>query len=388
MTIVSEETVHLHQAASVSQQPAGGLTPGERVVCCLAGGTLDRIPFGIGLGWRPWGETMARWQRESGLEKLNLARELGYDTGFALPRIEPGVFPLFPVQVLEEDANYRTMRDGRGITRRELKNSGNMPEFLACPVKTEADWERFKRERLDLATSGRISEDWPAFRARLAQTGEAVQVGVFPWGIFGTPRDFLGVENLLVDFCDRPELLHDMMDTLTSLWIGLWESVAAEVQIDHIHIWEDMSGRQGSLISPRMVEKFMMPCYDRIVAFARSHGVRVISVDSDGDVKQLVPIMRSHGINAFFPFEVQAGCDIERYRDQYPDLGLWGGLDKRALALGRSAIDVEVERCARMCERGRYLPMFDHLIPPDVPWADFVYAAGRIRRVCFGQSLG
>jgi hypothetical protein len=31
---------------------------------------------------------------------------------------------------------------------------------------------------------------------------------------------------------------------------------------------------------------------------------------------------------------------------------------------------------------GRFVPQFDHLIPPDVPWDNFVYAAGRIREMC------
>jgi hypothetical protein len=63
-----------------------------------------------------------------------------------------------------------------------------------------------------------------------------VQVGVFPYGVFGTPRDLLGVAELLVSFCDRPALTHDMMDHLTSVWIAVWERVAAEVHIDHLHI--------------------------------------------------------------------------------------------------------------------------------------------------------
>jgi uroporphyrinogen decarboxylase len=155
------------------------------------------------------------------------------------------------------------------------------------------------------------------------------------------------------------------------------------VQIDHIHIWEDMSGKQGSLISPRMVEEFMMPCYDRIVDFARAHGVRLVSVDTDGDCSELVPIMVRHGVNYYLPFEVQAGNDILAYRQQYPTLGILGGLDKRALAGTRADVDVEVARCAEMLKHGRYIPGFDHLIPPDATWDNFQHAARQVRRLCF-----
>jgi uroporphyrinogen decarboxylase len=139
-----------------------------------------------------------------------------------------------------------------------MKQQGNsMPDWIEHPIKTPADWEQL-RPRLQMDEK-RITEDWDKFRARLKQTGEAVQVGTFPWGIFGTVRDFLGNEQVLYAFYDEPEMIRDMMNTLTTLWIGMYERVAAQVQIDHIHIWEDMSGRQGSLISPAMVEEFMMP---------------------------------------------------------------------------------------------------------------------------------
>jgi hypothetical protein len=172
---------------------------------------------------------------------------------------------------------------------------------------------------------------------------------------------------------------------MTTLWLGLYERVAAEVQIDHIHIWEDMSGRQGSLISPAMVEEFMMPCYDRIAGFARDHGVRLVSVDTDGNCSELVPVMMKHGVNMFFPFEVQAGNDILAYRRQYPQLGIMCGLDKRVLSGTHADVDREVTKAAAMVKLGRYVPGFDHLIPPDATWANFKYAAEQLKQICCGS---
>lgn len=125
-----------------------------------------------------------------------------------------------------------------------------------------------------------------------------------------------------------------------------------------------------------------MPCYDRIVAFARQHRIPIISVDTDGDCALVTPVFLRHGINSMFPFEVQAGCDIRQYRKQYPELGIWGGLDKRALALGREAIDGQIALAAEMARHGRFIPQWDHLIPPDVSWSNFVYACDRLREVC------
>jgi hypothetical protein len=114
----------------------------------------------------------------------------------------------------------------------------------------------------------------------------------------------------------------------------------------------------------------------------------MVSVDTDGDCRLLAPVFTRHGINCLWPFEVQAGCDIEVYRTQYPELTIWGGLDKRALAAGKAEIDAQVQLAARMADRGRYVPMWDHLIPPDVSWANWCYACAQLKKVCYGQSLG
>ncbi len=329
---------------------------------------------------------MERWKRESNQPKLNIALELGYDLSFAIPAVNSGPFPHFDHEILKEKDDMIVFRDWRGITMRSRRDGGSMPEFLDYPIKTPDDWERLKVQRYALDSSSidqRLQQNWDEFRSRLKNTGEAVQVGEFPWGIFGTARDLLGAEELLVAFYTEPEMVKNIMEHLTSLWLLIWERVAQEVQIDHIHIWEDMSGCHGSLISPAMAEEFMMPQYDRISEFAKSHNIRLLSVDTDGDCSELVPLMTRHGVNVFEPFEVQAGNEILDYRKQYLQLGIWGGLDKRALAQSRENIDRELEKIPSMALLGgRFVPQFDHLIPPDVPWDNFVYAAKRIREMC------
>lgn len=369
-------------SSQVAQFHRGALPPGERVVRCLTGGDIDRVPFGVGLGWMPWGSAVPNWQRDSGIADLDPAKHFGYDRGFGGPAMQYGFFPPFEHIVLEDTREYQVIRNERGIVRKQLKDDGTMSDWIEHPVKTPADWEQL-RDRLQM-NDKRISQDWPGFRAWLKASGAAVQVGDYPWGIFGTVRDFLGNEQVLYEFYDHPDMIHDMMNTLTTLWLALYERVANEVRIDHIHIWEDMSGRQGSLISPAMVEEFMMPCYDRIVAFARAHGVRVVSVDTDGDCSQLVPIFMKHGINMMFPFEVQAGNDIRDYRRQYPKLGIMHGLDKRALAGTLADVDREVEKARWMVKNGgRYIPGFDHMVPPDAKWKNFQYAASQLKTICY-----
>lgn len=358
------------------------ISSGERLVRCLIGEPVDRVPFGVGIGWAPWGSAWTRWLDESGLSAEEAGRCLGYDEGFHCVPAEYGIFPHFPETVLEENAESITCRTKYGVVKRDIKTGASMAEWLDYPVHTPDEWDRLKAERLDPATPGRVKLDVDRWR-KLDAGGAAIQAGTFPFGPFGAVRELVGVETMLTWFYDHPATVRDMMEHLTTLWLSIYEQIAAVVQIDHVHIWEDMSGRQGSLISPDMIEEFMMPCYDRIAGFAEKFGVRIVSVDSDGQCDELVRIMTAHGVNMFFPFEVQAGNDIREYRRLYPELGIMGGLDKNALAAGRDAIDKEVEKARWMVPRGRYVPGFDHLIPDNVPWENMRYAADRIREICF-----
>jgi uroporphyrinogen decarboxylase len=193
----------------------------------------------------------------------------------------------------------------------------------------------------------------------------------------------MGVEALMIAFYEQPELIHDIMDTLTDLWLSLYAGVVRDVRIDAIHMWEDMSGKQGSLISPAMVEEFMLPNYRKISHFARENNIPVFSVDTDGNVQELVPLFLSAGVNLVYPFEVAAGCDINTYRQLYPALGIMGGIDKQQIALGKEATDTELHRIEGVFQRSGFVPSLDHLIHPDISWTDFQYFIARLKEMIF-----
>lgn len=356
------------------------MTNRERIIRTLLCEEADRAPFVMWLGFSPWWETTLRWRKESGLADLDVEKYFNFEKIYHVAPIEYGPFPHFKMRTIREDAEYIVSTDWRGITLRNRRDSGSMPEFLDYPVKTRDDWKRYKEEHLQLRLEERL-EKLPPFVELSKKTDAPVQIGNYPWGMFGTPRDLMGVEEFLIGFYSEPEMLHDIMDTYATLWLKLYGKVAEKLQIDIIQMWEDMSGKQGSLISMPMVEEFMMPHYDRIAAFARRHNVPVFYVDSDGNVDELVPVMMRHGVNMYLPFEVQAGCDIEEYRARYPKLGIMGGLDKNALALDKPALHRELGRCERMLAKGGYIPGFDHAIPPNATWENFKYFITNLKKM-------
>jgi uroporphyrinogen decarboxylase len=94
-----------------------------------------------------------------------------------------------------------------------------------------------------------------------------------------------------------------------------------------------------------------------------------------------VPLFIESGINLVFPFEVAAGCDVNVYREKYPKLGILGGIDKREIAKGKSAIDAELERIRPMFAKGGYIAALDHLPHPEISWQDFCYYAEKLKEM-------
>jgi len=99
-----------------------------------------------------------------------------------------------------------------------------------------------------------------------------------------------------------------------------------DIDFDLIECWEDMASRNGALISPATFREFMKPNYLKIGAFAKEHGIKIILVDSDGYIEDLTELMLESGVTALYPYEMQAGNDVGRVLNRFPNLGVIGGV--------------------------------------------------------------
>ena len=360
------------------------MTDRERFLACMLGEPVDRPPYW--LFWSPWPTTWRRWQAEGKPAELGTFADVRAHFGAESPPcvlpVNVGPCPKIERRVVEESDEFVIHVDGWGIKRRDFKGHESMSEFLEFPVKTRADWEAFRERRLDPDDPERLAGPWRERAEEWSAEGRALQLGYYPdCGVFGSVRWLLGDEECLLAFYDDAPLVHEIMEHVTDIYVTVFEAVAAEVRVDAIHIWEDMAGRHGPLISPAMWEDFMGPCYRRIKALADRHDIPIISVDTDGRPHDIIPPMMAAGVNYLYPQEVAAGCDVNEMQQLFGGLAMMGGIDKRALADGPAAIDEELERIAPAVEAGRYLPDLDHLVPDDVSWESFCYYAEALARI-------
>ena len=330
--------------------------------------------------WGYWPETLARWRTEG----LPVDQEPWEATGITYYHrvpVETRCYPPFAYRVISETRETRVIRDANGVTQEISKTRTALPRFLKHPVESLADFAQLK-PRLDPDTPGRFPDDWPAAARALAGRDSILVMGGCEISFFGWHRDLLGVENLLMAYYDQPALIQAISEHHLDYLKRLYTRILAEVEFDFIFLWEDMSYKNGPLISPALVREFMLPYYAELISYFKQFGDYKVLVDSDGDVRQLIPLFLEAGVDGLLPFEVAAGMDICAIRREFPELIIAGGLDKREIARGRDAIDRELTRTLPfMFERGRYLPTLDHHVPPEVSYADFQYYLAKTREI-------
>lgn len=328
-------------------------------------------------------DTVARWKREGwrpGSEPVNFKEEFGMDhvaPAFFGAHLHPGFYPPFEESVLEDDGRRQVFRTQAGIVAERFSDgSMSIPRFLRFPVETMDDLTKL-RPRLNPADHQRVdawkwafdlgrSSGWPLF--------------VYTAGCFGFHRHLMGFENLMAAYVLDPELIHAMSAAWESLVIGILERCRHHGEIDALCLWEDMCYKNGPMISPRMFREFILPYYHRVVSRALELGATGLHVDTDGNCTLLIPLFLEAGVNFMEPFEVQAGMDVREVGRAHPGLVIHGGLDKRVLARDRKAIDRELEqKLPPMLERGGYVTAIDHVVPPDVPFKNWLYFLERVR---------
>ncbi|MBI2915014.1 MAG: hypothetical protein HYY08_03700 [Firmicutes bacterium] len=350
----------------------------ERFVNCMHFKEVDRPPW-----WELWywKETLERWHDEGLPEDVHLHEYFGVDRKEGVG-VATGLYPAFKEETLEETPEYRIFRDGEGVIKKEFKDKLaklSMPQFLRHPVETRQDFEELKK-RLNPNSPGRYPLWWE--EKKKMWKNRDYPLHIFAGSLFGWIRDWMGLEQASYTLYDDPGFVDDMMEYLTWFFMTVIKRALEEVELDYAIFWEDMAYKTGPLISPQHFKKLMVPRYKRITSLLREHGIDLIFVDCDGNPSTLIPLWLEGGVNGIYPLERAADMDPVALRKEYgQDLLMMGGIDKRALAQGKDAIDVELAQLPYLFSQGGYISGCDHLVPPDVPLENYLYYLDRMKEL-------
>ncbi len=363
------------------------MTPRERDLETLLFGTPDKIPLSPG---GPRQKTLRRWRTEGlpeGADHVRALHEaLGIDmpepSGDPRPDVAFGMIPTFEEKVLEHRSGHYIVQDWMGAVT-EISDEYDYTyirsardfvtrKWHSFPVRCRADFDEKIRPRYDPDAPERFPADFDERCRALEHATGVVSIGFR--GPFWQLREWCGFEGLCTFMIDDPEFVDEMVEFWVEFTLAVMRKALTRLAIDRLRLSEDMAYKAHCMISPDMVRRFLMPAYEQWIPEARSGGCKIVDMDSDGYVGELVPLWIESGINVCDPMEVAAGNDIVAYRERYGrDMAYTGGIDKRAIAAGGDTMRNEVLRVVPpLLKHGGYIPKCDHAVPHDVSWPDYV----------------
>jgi Uroporphyrinogen decarboxylase (URO-D) len=370
------------------------MTQRERFLATMHYQPVDRgmiCDFGF------WPETIVAWH-DQGLPRhvtydhyngTHTDRFFGMDNyNGGGPSLHCGLFPAFEEVVLEDRGDHELARQSDGVTVLRKKTMGSIPEHHGHLLIDRASWEQHYKPRLDPSHPDRYPKDWAKWTSGLVYPKEVPQV-VWAGSLYGSLRDWMGVEAISYLVYDDEALFEEMVTTMADLIVySLTLAFAHGAKFDAASMWEDMCYNAGPLLSPSLFKRFLVPHYRRITDVLHANGVDIVYLDCDGKIDDLIPMWLDSGVNTMFPIEVGTwGADPIAMRKKYGrNLRLMGGVDKHLLAGSREPIDAMVHRLLPLVEEGGFIPMPDHRVPPDVPYENYLHYLKTARRV-WGRGL-
>jgi hypothetical protein len=298
----------------------------------------DRLPMIEWAGW--WDKTLERWRSEG----------LPPDIGWGETREYLGLDMVRQFWLAPKDSNYPVMENGQR------------------PVTGKGSYENIKKFLYPLDTVKKVESQLSSLKS-LHDNGDVV-VWITLEGFFWHPRELFGIENHFYMFYDEPELMHRINNDLAEYNTFLIEEFSKILEPDFMTFAEDMSYNHGPMLSYELFTEFLLPYYKKVIPVLKKHNI-VPLIDTDGQVEPMIPWLIEAGIEGILPLERQAGVDVARIREKYPDFKMIGAYDKMVMSKEEEAMRVEFERLLPVMKSGGFIPSCDHQTPPGVSLGNY-----------------
>ncbi|UCF97593.1 MAG: hypothetical protein JSV89_20840 [Spirochaetaceae bacterium] len=207
-------------------------------------------------------------------------------------------------------------------------------------------------------------------------------VGVTVTTIFETAWALRGLDRLLMDLIDDPQLASRILDIPD----GYHRTAArrlAELGVDMIWIGDDMGGQEAMVISPGMWREYFKPRMSRLISELKGINPKLkVAYHSDGNIRPIIPDLIEIGLDVLNP--VQPACmDPADIKEQFGDrLCFWGTIDEQHTLPFATEDDVRTEVLHRLNTIGQGGGLIigpTHHVQLDTPLENFWSMVNTIR---------
>ncbi|MEI7904328.1 MAG: hypothetical protein WCI43_02820, partial [Candidatus Firestonebacteria bacterium] len=210
----------------------------ERFVGALTGAKIDRVPFIVVFGGA--NAVVPEWEAKdpglSGRIDAMLKFE-GAHRGWQNTWVNTFLSGEPDPVTVEEDEEKKIIRTGCGGLKLIKKQGDFHSATLEYPVKNRKEWENVKARFLDPKDESRFPKNWEEKCGEYNKRDYALGLNLD--GVYNTARMLMGDEGLSYAFYDDPELVTEIMGTVTDRVIKIWEKICKGVkQLDLVESWE------------------------------------------------------------------------------------------------------------------------------------------------------
>jgi uroporphyrinogen decarboxylase len=290
-------------------------------------------------------------------------------------------------EIVGEDAETVTKKNGWGTLHREWKDKPGAPEHLGFELKDERVWRDKYREGL-LSLDLRRFPDWDGVVAAARAGRESGRFCVYQQMLVveimrRAMGDVVFLESMVLD----PVWIHDFCSVVTDNIILHLDYLIREIgKPDGIWTYDDMGYTRAPFFSPVMYREFIFPYHRRIAGFCHDHGLPII-LHACGRIRPFLPSLTAAGIDGLQSMEAKADQHVVEFSDTVRALGgemaFAGNMDIRAFESNDAAI-LEAEIVPKLDairkKRIPYVFMSDHSIPKTVALKTYEPALAIYRR--------
>jgi len=201
----------------------------------------------------------------------------------------------------------------------------------------------------------------------LKRRPEKFHVAAIGFSLFERAWAMRGMENLLVDFFERPEFVAALLDRILQFNLRAVEAcLRAFPDVDAVYFGDDFGTQLGLLMGAERWREIFKPRVARQYGAVRAAGKKVL-IHCCGKVVEILDDFAETGVNCFNPFQPEVMDVYDLLGRYHGRMAFFGGISTQRLLPHGSVRDVEqeVDRLLAAGRRGGYIIAPAHDIPGD-----------------------